>query len=156
MKHADRSKNAHPSPIRPEVQPAKLNAVNDKNVESQLLAPFFEMLLPAFENRADEIRIESAGSELKVINNGDTSSAPLPTSPRGYAATAFSRILILAGMSIALEGAEQAGGFRVRYGQQFIPIQILSKRDDSGWYLIFRPAWEEAQIIHEEGHAVSA
>jgi type II secretory ATPase GspE/PulE/Tfp pilus assembly ATPase PilB-like protein len=120
---------------------AKLNAINKKGSEFQLLAPFFEMLLPAFGERAAEIRIESADSKLKIIFNGNSSFVPLPDSPRNYGAVAFSRILILSEMSIALEEAEQTGVFKVRYNQQIISVNVVSRRDNNGWFLIFRPEW---------------
>ena len=50
-----------------------LNAIDDEGVEFQLLAPFFEALLPAFQDGANEIRIEPAGSELKITYHDDSS-----------------------------------------------------------------------------------
>jgi type II secretory ATPase GspE/PulE/Tfp pilus assembly ATPase PilB-like protein len=116
----------------------KLNAVNKEGTEFKLLAPFFEALLPAFEDGADEIRIEPAGSELKLTYGENSLSVPLPCLPRNYAAVAFSRILILSEMDIALEGVEQTGLFKVRYNQQLIPILVTSRRDSDRWFLIFR------------------
>src|ERR1017187_1773711 len=118
--------------------PTRLNAITDEGGEVQLLAPFFEALLPAFEDRADEIRIEPADSGLKLTYGDKTLSVPLPSSTRNYAMVVFPRILILAGMSIALEDAEQTGTFKVRYNQQLMPIRVTSRRDSEGWFLIFR------------------
>jgi len=98
--------------------------------------------VPAFEAGADEIRIEPASPGLKLTFGGKSLSVPLPDSPRDYAMVVFPRILILAGMSIALKGAEQTGIFRARHNQQVIQIHVTSYRDDSKWYLIFRPNLE--------------
>jgi type II secretory ATPase GspE/PulE/Tfp pilus assembly ATPase PilB-like protein len=135
---------------------AKLNAINNEGGEFQLLAPFFEMLLPAFTERADEIRIEPAGSKLKIICNGNSSFVPLPDSPRNYAAIAFSRILILSEMNIALEGAEQTGVFKVRYNRQIISVNVVSRRDDDGWFVIFRPEWDRVESVNESSRKFSA
>lgn len=116
-----------------------LNAINDEGNAIPLLASYFEALVPAFETGADEIRIEPAESGLRLNFQGKSLSVQLPDSPRNYATVVFPRILILAGMSIALEGAEQTGTFRARYNQQVIQIHVTSYRDDSKWYLIFRP-----------------
>jgi hypothetical protein len=125
--------------VRLKMPPTKLNAISNEGGEVPLLAPFFEALLPAFEDRADEIRIEPADLGLKLTYGDKTLSVPLPSSPRNYAMVAFPRILILAAMSIALENAEQTGIFKVRYNQQLIPIHVTSRRDSDGWFLIFRP-----------------
>ena len=135
---------------------AKLNAINNEGNEFQLLAPFFEMLLPAFRERADEIRIEPAGSRLKIICDGNSSFLSLPDSPRNYAAIAFSRILILSEMSIALERAEQTGIFKVRYNQQIISVNVVSRRDDDGWFVIFRPEWDSVEPVNESSRKFSA
>ena len=125
----------------------KLNAINDEGFEFKLLTPFFEALLPAFRDRADEIRIEPVGSGLTVGCGGKSWPVPLDSSLHNYGWIAFTRILILSVMSISLKGVEQTGGFfRVRYGEQFIPVQVTSRRDDRAWYLILRPAWEDAQV----------
>ena len=116
-----------------------LNAINDEGNGVELLAPYFEALLPAFEAGADEIRIEPGSPGLKLTFGGRSLTVPLPDSPPYYAMQVFPRILILAGMSIALEGAEQTGVFRARINRQVIQIHVTSYRDDSKWYLIFRP-----------------
>jgi len=117
----------------------KLHAVNNAGVEFQLLTPFFESLLPAFEAGAGEIRVQLAGSGLKLTYDDKDFSVPLPSSPYNYGVVAFSRILILSEMSLALEGTEQKGSFRVRYNQQLISIDVISRRDSEGWDMIFRP-----------------
>jgi len=116
-----------------------LNAIKDEGNGVELLAPYFEALLPAFEAGADEIRIEPGSPGLKLTFDGRSLTVPLPDSPPYYAMQVFSRILILAGMSIALEGAEQTGIFRARFNRQVLQIHVTSYRDDSKWYLIFRP-----------------
>jgi hypothetical protein len=116
--------------------PMEIHALNGAGAEFQLLTPFLEALLPAFEDRAYEIRIEPDASGLKLTYGHKSLSVPLPAY---YGAIAFSRILIISEMSIALEGAEQTGLFRVRYNQQVIPIHVTSRRDKEGWFLIFRP-----------------
>jgi hypothetical protein len=116
-----------------------LNAINDEGNGIELLAPYFEALLPAFEAGADEIRIEPDRLGLNLTLGGRSLTVPLPDSPRNYAMVVFPRILILAGMSIALEGAEQTGIFRAKYNQKVIQIHVTSYRDDSKWYLIFQP-----------------
>jgi hypothetical protein len=125
----------------------RLNAVNDEGAEFKLLAPFFRALMPVFAERPDEIRIESGGSRMQARWGDKNASLPLKSRLHGYAAIAFSRILILSAMDIALEGVEQTGRLRVRYGGRFIPIQVKSRRDDGSWHLVFRPAWEAAQPI---------
>jgi len=116
-----------------------INAINDEGNGIELLAPYFEAILPAFEAGADEIRIEPGNPGLKLTFGGRSLTVPLPDSPRNYAMVVFPRILILAGMSIGLEGAEQTGIFRARYNQQDMQINVTSYRDNSKWYLIFRP-----------------
>ena len=116
-----------------------LNAINNEGNSIPLLAPYFDALLPAFEAGADEIRIEPGRPGLKLTFGGRSLTVPLLDSPRNYAMVVFPRILILAGMSIALEGAEQTGTFRARYNQQEMQIHVTSYRDDSKWYLVFRP-----------------
>lgn len=125
----------------------KLNAVNEEGVEFPLLTPFFEALWPAFEDHADEIRIEPADSGLKLTYGGNTVPVPLPDVPHYYPMVAFPRILILSGLIIALEGAEQTGQFRVRYGQEFLTVQVTSRRDTTGWFLIFRPSWKTVTTL---------
>jgi len=134
----------------------KLYAINNAGDQFQLLTPFFEALLPAFEDRADEIRIEPVGAGLKLTYGDKSLSVPLPSSPHNYAWVVFPRILILCEMSIALEGAEQSGRFRVRCDNQFLTIDVTSKRDTDGGYLIFRPAWSSAKPDHESSHEISA
>ena len=124
--------------------PGKLHAIDDEGVEFELLTPFFQALLPAFTNRAGEIRVEPDGSGVQLWYDGMCLSVPLNSSLHNYAAIAFSRILILSTMSIALEGSEQSGRFNVRFGQQVLPIDVTGRRDDKVWYLVFRPAWSEA------------
>ena len=119
-----------------------LNAVTDKGWEPRFLARFFRALAPMFADRPDEIRIEQRKSKLQVRWDGKNAFVPLKTSLHGYAADAFLRILILSGMSIALEGVEQTGKLRVRYGQQVVPIRVASRRDDGSWYLVFWPVWK--------------
>lgn len=116
-----------------------LNAINDTGNAIALLAPFFEALLPAFEAAANEIRIEPAGSGLKLAYGGKSLIVPLPDSPPNYAMIVFPRILILSGMSMALEGAEQTGKFEARCDQRLIGIHVTSCRNDDKWFLIFRP-----------------
>jgi hypothetical protein len=127
--------------------PPKLIAVNDAGVEFQLLTPFFEAILPAFESKADEIRVEPHRSGLRVTCCDEGLVVPLPRSPRNYAAMAFPRILILAKMSIALEGAEQSGSFRLRYDDRFIAVHVLGRRDPDKWVLTFRPVWDQAEPV---------
>jgi hypothetical protein len=135
----------------------KLYAIkNNAGDEFQLLTPFFKALLPAFEDKADEIRIEPVGAGLKLAYGHKSLSAPLPSSERNYAWVVFPRILILCEMSIALQGAEQSGRFRVRCDNRVLSIDVTSRRDKDGWYLIFRPAWSLAKPDHESSHEVSA
>ncbi len=116
-----------------------LDAINNEGSAIPLLAPYFAALLPAFEEGAEEILIEPDKTGLRLTYGGKSFSAPLPDSPRNYAMVVFPRILILAGMSIALEGAEQTGAFSARYDKQVIQIHVTSYRDSSGrWYFIFR------------------
>jgi len=124
----------------------KLSAINDEGVEFELLDPFFRALLPAFAQRAEQIRIEPDDSGVRICYDSKCSSAPFDSSLHNYGAIAFSRILILSAMSIALEGSEQAGRFRVRYDQQVVPIDVAARRDASAWYLIFRPAWGTRRV----------
>jgi type II secretory ATPase GspE/PulE/Tfp pilus assembly ATPase PilB-like protein len=126
------------SVFNPEMSPAKLNAITDEGVEPELLAPFFEALLPAFEDGAEEIRVEPIDSGLKITYAGHGSSVPLPSSPRNYAWVAFPRILILSGLSISLKEVEQSGQLRVRFNQQLMTIQVVSWRDSDRWFLVFR------------------
>jgi hypothetical protein len=51
--------------MRPHTATSKLIAITDAGVEFQLLNPFFEALLPAFESKADEIRVEPHESGVK-------------------------------------------------------------------------------------------
>jgi len=125
----------------------RLNAVNDEGVEFKLLTPFFRALIPVFAEKPNEIRIEPGSSRMQVRWDDKSASFPLKSRLHGYAALAFSRILILSAMSIALEGVEQTGRLRVRYGKRFIPIRVKSRRDDNSWRLVFRPAWKDAQPI---------
>ena len=129
----------------------KLNAINDEGVECELLAPLFRALLPAFTARAKEMRIESDDSIIRISYDGDSSTARFDSPLHNYGVIAFSRILILSKMNIALEAVEQSGRFRVRFGKQLLPIDVASQRDDKGWQLVFRPAWTEAKadVVNE-------
>jgi len=125
----------------------RLDAVNDEGVEFKLLAPFFRALIPVFAERPYEIWIEPGRSRMQVRWDDKSASLPLKSRMRGYAAIAFSRILILSTMSIALKGVQQTGKLRVRYGERFIPVRVKSRRDDRNWHLVFRPEWKDAQPI---------
>lgn len=130
---------------------SKLNAINNEGVEFDLLTPFFRALLPAFAVRAGEIRIEPDDSGIQISFGGKSLSVRIDSPLHNYGAIAFARILILAEMSIALEGTEQSGRVRVRFGQHLFPVDVVSRRDAKGWYLVFRPAWAEAKadVDHE-------
>jgi hypothetical protein len=121
----------------------KLHAINDQGAEvlGELLAPFFQALLPAFLARADQILVEPVGAELKIDFGGESKCVPLVDSSHNYSGVAFLRILILSGMS--LDADIQTGEFRVRCDQRLIPVVAESRSDR--WALIFRPAWDRAE-----------
>jgi hypothetical protein len=118
----------------------KFYVLTDRGNEFELITPFFEALLPIFEDGAKEMRIEPDGTGLKVAYNGKTSFVPLPDSGINYALVVLARIQILSYLSIALEDEEQTGVFKVRYNDRIIPINVICMRmrDNARWFLIFK------------------
>ena len=117
---------------------SKFHAISDRGNELELLTPFFEALLPVFEEGTNEMRIEPDGTGLRVTYNGSSILVPLPDDPPNYAMVVFPRIQILANLSISLEDTEQTGVFKVRYNDKILPITVTCRRSRKGWYLIFK------------------
>jgi hypothetical protein len=127
-----------------------LHAINDQGAEvlGNLLAQFFEALVPAFRDKADEIQIERMEAGAKITYNGKSVSVSL-TSQRGYPAIAFSRIRILSGLTINSDGPRQTGKFRVQYNDEFIPVNVsMHTENDKREIMTLQPAWNEVEFNH--------
>jgi len=115
----------------------------------KLLAPFFEALKPAFDDKVDEIKIEQMESSINITYSGKSLSVPL--SPQlGYPAIAFLRIRVLcgkSGMNLNPNEPNQTGTFRVRYNEELVPVEVASKSNFEGnrEILMFRPVWDKAE-----------
>jgi len=115
----------------------------------KLLAPFFEALRPAFEDKADEIEIEQMESSINITYGGKSLSVPFSLQ-LGYPAIAFIRIRVLcgkSGMNLKHKEPKQTGTFHVRYNKEFIPVEVKSTSNFEGnrEIMTFRPAWDRAE-----------
>lgn len=116
-----------------------------KEILKPLLGPFFITLLPAFENRADEIEIRANRANISEIVIGykkGSQTTQLSPAASFHPFITSSRIRLISGMTIEPDKA-QKGKMRVHYNKAILTIEVEIELENSLEILRLRPIWAQ-------------